>query len=266
MGIDIAAGRPFEAMDREGGRRVAMVNQTMAEKYWGGASAVGHVPSGSPVDDEAFEVVGVARDIKYATLGEDPSPYVYFPLAQFFDTNVSLHVRTAVGARSPAADRHPRDPGSRWRAGDHEPARHGRRGPPIALGRNHRRFLPGCLRDRGAAARGDRHLRGREPDGAAASARAGHPHRAGCASRSEVMGLVLRRGMLQVATGGRRRHVALAASTTHLLQSLLYGLTGTEPVAFLAAALLLSAIAFVACLIPGRSATRVDPMTTLRES
>ena len=263
MGIDIAAGRPFEAMDREGGRRVAMVNQTMAEKYWGGASAVGRAFRITG-DDEAFEVVGVARDIKYATLGEDPSPYVYFPLAQFFDTNVSLHVRTAA---APAAllqtvIREIQDLDGELAITNprvmEDAVRQSLWGATTAAS-----FLGAfaivalLLAATGIYAVVSQMVQQRRRELGIRIALG--------ASRSEVMGLVLRRGMLQVALGVVAG-IALAASTTHLLQSLLYGLTGTEPVAFLAAALLLSAIAFVACLIPGRSATRVDPMTTLRES
>jgi ABC-type lipoprotein release transport system permease subunit len=65
---------------------------------------------------------------------------------------------------------------------------------------------------------------------------------------------------LGVLAGG-----ALAASCLHLLSSLLYGLQGREPVVYALAALALALVALVACLVPARQASRVDPMLTLRE-
>lgn len=93
VGIPIVHGRSFGPRDREDGRRVVIVNQTLARLI---------DPSGDPVgqfvhldeDQDAVEVVGVARDAKYRTLGEDPQPFVYLPLAQSPSLRATLHVAT----------------------------------------------------------------------------------------------------------------------------------------------------------------------------
>jgi ABC-type antimicrobial peptide transport system permease subunit len=79
-----------------------------------------------------------------------------------------------------------------------------------------------------------------------------------------VVALVVRRGMTPVLLGVTAGAV-LAAASTRLLASLLYGLSGTEVGVFLIAAGVLGAVAFLACLLPARAATRVDPMLTLRD-
>ena len=224
MGIDIAAGRPFEAMDREGGRRVAMVNQTMAEKYWGGASAVGRAFRITG-DDEAFEVVGVARDIKYATLG-----------------GRSVHPMSISRSRSsstrtfPCTFGLPRRPQPCCRPSIREI-----QDLDGELAITNPRVMEDAVRQSLWGATTTASFLGAFAIVALLLAATGiyavvsqmvqqRRRELGIrialgASRSEVMGLVLRRGMLQVALGVVAG-IALAASTTHLLQSLLYGTHG----------------------------------------
>jgi len=78
-----------------------------------------------------------------------------------------------------------------------------------------------------------------------------------------VLRLVLRQGMILVAVG---IFIGVAASlaTTRLLTSLLFGLSATDPLSFAGVVLLLAAVALLACYIPARRATRVDPMVALR--
>ena len=102
MGILIVRGRPFlesDEHDTAATRRVAIVNELMAEKYWPGEDPVGkrfrvHQPT-----DPLVEVVGVARDSKYVLIFEQPRPFFYLPLEREVSLR-TLHVR-AYG--SPAA-------------------------------------------------------------------------------------------------------------------------------------------------------------------
>ena len=90
--IALARGRAFDDHDDETAAPVAIVNNTMAERFWGGAEhAVGkriRVSAG-----EWRTVVGVASDIKYLRLSEPPRPYVYLPSQQFYRSKMVLHTR-----------------------------------------------------------------------------------------------------------------------------------------------------------------------------
>jgi predicted permease len=103
LGIAIREGRAFDGHDRAGQPAVVIVNETMARRYWPGASAVGrHLvfdPQAPPL-----QVVGIAADVKYRALREAPSPSFYLPLAQDAARRGVLHVRTAGDPRTVLAD------------------------------------------------------------------------------------------------------------------------------------------------------------------
>ena len=83
------------------------------------------------------------------------------------------------------------------------------------------------------------------------------------ARRVEILRLVLRDG-LKLALGGVAGGVVAALGLTRLLAGMVYGVSTTDPLTFLVIALSLTAVAFLACLIPALRATQVDPMTALR--
>ncbi|MEM6455952.1 MAG: ABC transporter permease [Acidobacteriota bacterium] len=102
FGIQVE-GQAFTDADRADTRPVAVVNRTLAERFWPDKSAIGSQIrlSGS---QEPFEIIGIARDAKYVSLGEQPQPYVYTALRQDVPTEAVLYVRTAG---DPAALRGP---------------------------------------------------------------------------------------------------------------------------------------------------------------
>ena len=83
------------------------------------------------------------------------------------------------------------------------------------------------------------------------------------AKQTDVLRLVLRQGMTLAAIG-IGVGLAGALALTRLLRSLLFGISTVDPVTFALVPLLLTAVAFLACFIPARRATRVDPMVALR--
>jgi predicted permease len=95
--IAVRSGRAFEERDDEAGAPVAMVNNTFAERFWGGAAnALGkRVRVG---EGEWRTVIGVAADVKYIRINESPRPYVYLPFLQSYRPTMTLHTRGRAGA------------------------------------------------------------------------------------------------------------------------------------------------------------------------
>jgi predicted permease len=83
------------------------------------------------------------------------------------------------------------------------------------------------------------------------------------AERGDVLRLVIREGLILIAAG-LGIGVAGALALTQVLRNLLYGVTPTDPVTFVAVSLLLMTVGLAACYVPARRATKIDPMTALR--
>jgi predicted permease len=98
IGLPLVAGRAFAASDRAGAPLVAIVNETFARRVWPGQNPVGQRLL-AYASRRTLEVVGLARDAKYRTIGEGPQPFVYVPAAQAYDHVMWLLIR-------------PRDPGA----------------------------------------------------------------------------------------------------------------------------------------------------------
>jgi predicted permease len=90
--IGLLAGRSFEDRDDPTGAPVAIVNGTLARRFWGGSSnALGKRIR--IADGDWRTVVGVAADVKYSRINEAPRPYVYLPFYQFYRPTMILHTR-----------------------------------------------------------------------------------------------------------------------------------------------------------------------------
>ena len=93
MNIPLLQGRDFTPADRKESLSVAVINEAMAQEYWKGENPLSRrfVVVGT---GEVVEVIGVVRNAKYRAVEEDPFPYVYRPVRQFYSAPVFLHVRT----------------------------------------------------------------------------------------------------------------------------------------------------------------------------
>ncbi|MGA2098291.1 MAG: ABC transporter permease, partial [Candidatus Acidiferrum sp.] len=89
-------GRKFTDMDSEKAPSIAIINQTMAQKFWPNEDALGRLFSIKSPTGPFVEVVGIVQDAKYQSILDDPQPYFYMPLEQEYQPLRTIHVRTTV--------------------------------------------------------------------------------------------------------------------------------------------------------------------------
>jgi predicted permease len=100
MRIPVLRGRDFDARDVAGGRRVAAVSQSAAERFWPGRDPVGAVIGFA---GERFEIIAVAGNAPRQLVIDVPDPCIYIPVTQLYRADVILHVRAAEGQTIPLA-------------------------------------------------------------------------------------------------------------------------------------------------------------------
>ena len=261
--LPLVKGRPFAESDRTDGPGVAIVSEAFARKYWPGQEALGRRVSFNGDQGPWVTVVGVAKDTKYESLGEEPSPYIYRPLTQVSRARTSLLVRTAGDATAIAAQLRavvqaidPELPIVDLRTlHDHLafsllPARAG----GIALGGfGLLGLLLASLGIYGVVAYGVSQRR-RE---------IGIRMALGAEGREVIRRAVLE-GMRLVLIG-LGAGLVLATGAAILGRQLLYGLAPLDPVSFAGAILVFVVVALVASWIPARQAAAVNPMEALRQ-
>jgi predicted permease len=260
MGIPLLQGRGFDSSVREDSPRVAIINETAAKQIWPNQDAIGKRFKFFR-DTEWTQVIGIARDSKYNTLGEDPQPYMYVPLIQDPDPAVTIFFRTnsnpngllnTARAQVQALDRN-LPIRNVWPIGE-----------VISQALWAARFEAGlltlfaiiamllCAVGIYGVAGYSVGLRIREFGIRMALG----------AQPSDVTLMVLRQSagvlMIGVAAG-----LAGAFILARFVVNLLYGVKTSEPLAFLGTALLLVAVGLLASYIPARRAARVDPIIAL---
>lgn len=261
LGIRLLDGRDFDARDAAGAPRVVIVNQMLARRLWPQQLAVGQQMriAGQP---EPYTVIAVAPDLKYRALTEATPPYYYLPLAQHYLREMTLQLRTTtapLGLAAPLrqAARELDDRAFVQEISTFEGQLAAALAQPrmTAISAGLLGLLALALAATGlysvmayAVTRRTQEIGIRLALGA---------------QTNEVLQLILKQG-LALALVGVAAGVLLALALTRALRSLLFGVSVTDPLTFGGIALLLLLVALLACWMPARRATKVDPMIALR--
>jgi predicted permease len=258
LGIPLEDGREFTAADRETAPLVAVVNQTMARRYWRGRNPVGQRLQSS---GQWLEIVGVARDIKYKSYLEPSRAFFYVPLRQAFSGQVMLHLRTtqAPDALAPGLAQavHALDPTL-------APSAVSSMQEQIETSSSTQRIAVLLLGVFGGlalllAAVG---LYGVMSYSVSESRREIGLRMALGATSADLLRIVVGRG-LGVAAGGVILGMLGGLAMTGLVADLLYRVSPRDPVTFLTAAGILLIVSAGACVAPAWRAVRVDPLKAL---
>ncbi|MFL6255009.1 MAG: ABC transporter permease [Pyrinomonadaceae bacterium] len=263
LGTQLVRGRDFNEADREGAPGVAVVNETLAALLWPDEDPLGKRVSFEGAKGPYLEVVGVARDGKYRSLGDRSRPYIYRPVMQSYEPRMTLVVRTS-GADPRALAGAVRE---QLRALDPN--------LPVADVRTlEEQFDLSLLPARIAAwtlggfgllalALAAIGIYGVVSYTVAQRTREIGVRMALGAGRADVLRLVIGEG-LSVVGGGLALGLLLSFAVTRVLGGFLYGVTASDPLTFVGVPALLGAIALAAGYLPARRAARVDPMVALR--
>jgi putative ABC transport system permease protein len=262
MGTRLARGRDFTEADREGAPKVAVVNETLASMLWPGEDPLGKRLSFEGARGPFLEVVGVARDGKYRSLGDRARPYLYTPLFQSYQPRMTLVVRTsgepaalAGSVREQLRALDPNLPVAEVRTLAEQ----------FDLSLLPARVAAYTLGGFGLLALA---LAGVGVYGVVSYSVAQRTREIGVrvalgARARDVMRLVIGEG-LSVIGLGLGLGLALAFAAARLFAGFLYGVGAADPVTFVGVPALLGAIALAAGYLPARRATKVDPMVALR--
>ena len=262
FGTTLIEGRAFTEQDSAAAPRVAIINEHMAKTYWPGQSAIGKRIRLDSRDSAPVEIVGIARNGKYRVHFEPALPYLFLPREQNYRSYATLivHSRSDMTALAAAVRREIAaiDPDM----------------PLIAV-----RTIPEYLGGRFSlpnlfsslllvfgvvgltlAAVG---IYGVMAYSVSKRTREIGVRMALGAPPAKVLGLVLTQGM-KLTLVGVGIGLLLALGAGQALSSILYGVSGSDPLTFTAIALLLALVALAACYIPARRAAKVDPLIALR--
>jgi macrolide transport system ATP-binding/permease protein len=259
MGIPLAAGREFTRADDEKAALVAVVNETMAQRYWQGRSPLGQRLQ---LKGRWMQVVGIAKDSKYSSVREKPMPFFFVPLRQNSLRGSVLNMRTPLApqtmATAIAREVHALDSN----VAPYEVITMQEQLDRSTSAQMAAVTLVGIL---GAlalvlAAIG---LYGVMSYAVSQSTRELGLRMALGAGASDLLRLVLSRGLALTGAG-----VLLGAATalllTRLLGNLLYKVSPRDPLAFGCAFAVMALVSVAACLLPAWRAARTDPMRAMR--
>jgi predicted permease len=268
MSIPIRQGRSFNDGDNEKSVPVGIINETMARQYWPGENAIGkRFKLGDPENNEVswVTIVGIAGDVRQMGVDEPVKPEMYFPYQQtgdfWFYAPRDLAIRTSgdplslvAAVRNQIHQVDPEQPISNVRTMDEvlgEETASRRLGMTLLTIFASLALLLATLGIYGVLAyfvvQHTQEIGVRMALGA---------------QRKDILRLVLKKGMI-LALVGIAIGLGAAFALTRLMASLVYGVSPTDPFTYAGIALLLTLVALLACYLPARRATKVDPMVAL---
>ncbi len=265
-------GRDFSDQDDENAPPVAIVNEAFARRFWPGQEALGkrfsqgypQVPLIATTDSpqpRLIEIVGIVEDGKYAGLNEEPQPYVCRPMLQAYAGSTALIVRTQTDTaqmlallRNEVQQFDPRMPLSGKRLSD-----------KLAVPLLPARITASLLGIFGLLALA---LAALGIYGVMSQAISRRTHEIGIrmalgAQAADILRLAIGQGF-KLTLLGAGIGVGVALALTRFLKTLLFGVSATDPLTYVGITLLLIFVALLACYLPARRATKIDPMVALR--
>jgi predicted permease len=257
-------GRDLVEQDNESATKVAVINAHMAQRLWPGQNPLGkRFRFGR--EGDFIEVAGVARDGRYVMLGEEPRPFFYLPFQQHYSSPVTLHVRTVNNPAGvlPAIRQALRQLDPHLPIYDVRTMEDHLRASAFAL-------MPLRM---GATLAGVQGLLGlllavMGIYGVVSYVVSQRTREIGIrmalgAQTFDIIRAVVREG-LHLTLYGIGIGLTAAMALVHFLRTLLYGVNPTDALVFTGVTILLASAALLACYVPARRATKVDPMVALR--
>jgi putative ABC transport system permease protein len=270
MGIPLLNGRTFETADTAQSPSVAIINRTLAEKYWPNENPLGKIIEGfrflggssQHIAWRTIQIVGIVGDVRQSSRADTPFPEIFLPYTQRPTADMDLVLRTASDPTSliPAVKK------EIWHMDPDQPIDNIKTMEQLTeTDVADRRFVLQLI---GAFAAVAILLAGVGIYGVASHWVGRRTQEIGVrmalgAGRRQVVGLVLRQNargiLLGIAVG-----VAAALAMTRLLAAYLYAVRPTDPVTFAVVGVVEALVALLATWLPARRAAKVDPMVALR--
>ncbi len=259
MGARLREGREFSDFDRPSTAPVVIINDVMARRFWPGQDPLGKALQ---IQKKDLQVVGVVEAGRYNRLHEAVQPYVFLPFTQVFSGECTLFVQTAGDPRgmTPAILK---------------AAATVAKDLPIVNAVTFREMMREATAEERAMAEllGILSVLGMVLAAVGLYAAVAYlvnrrTHELGIrmalgARRGDVLKLVLGQG-LRLSAAGAAVGLAGAFAASRLMSRFIYGVATTDPLSYVAGVLVAICVALLACYLPARRATKVDPLVALR--
>ncbi len=264
MEVPLRTGRNFASFDTYKTQPVAVIDQSLARQYWKDQNPLGQeLKFGFGRGTQGVTIVGVVGDVKSDGFEAPSVPHIYVPLGQFAPVNAVVFLRSMAdvdrlgeAVRQEVEKVNPNVPVHSISSMDQI----------IARSVADRRFALELL---GVFAAVALLLAATGIYGVMAYSFSQRTHEVGIrialgAQRLDILRMALGEGM-RVVVIGLASGLAAAAIMTRFFQSMLFNVAPTDPTTFLSVSAILAVVALLACYIPAKRATRVDPLVALRE-